>query len=126
MRGVISLRGRIVPVLCLATRLGGAAGSGDDSRIVIAEHGDERAGLIVDDRPYAGWLDASALLTGETKDTLDTWKLDLGVVGAILPQPLVHRALLGELGHDEAPGALLARVVESQPPAAAAEPALAV
>ncbi|MEI2701171.1 MAG: chemotaxis protein CheW [Baekduia sp.] len=49
VRGVISLRGRIVPVLCLATRLGVPVGDGEDTRIVIAEHGDERAGLIVDE-----------------------------------------------------------------------------
>jgi lipid A 3-O-deacylase len=32
-------------------------------------------------RPYAGWLHVSALLSGETPNRLDTWKLDAGVVG---------------------------------------------
>jgi len=32
-------------------------------------------------RPYAGWLHGSALLTGETFNRQDTWKLDVGVIG---------------------------------------------
>lgn len=36
---------------------------------------------VPNERPYASWLHASALLTGEKDRTLDTWKLDLGVVG---------------------------------------------
>jgi purine-binding chemotaxis protein CheW len=49
VRGVISLRGRILPVLDLATRMGlGASVAGDDSKIVIVESGDEMAGLVVD------------------------------------------------------------------------------
>jgi len=48
--GVISLRGRIVPVLDLGLRLGLArAESGDDAKIVIVEAGDDVVGLIVDD-----------------------------------------------------------------------------
>lgn len=48
--GVISLRGRIVPVLDLGLRLGLArADAGEDSKIVIVEVGEDIAGLIVDD-----------------------------------------------------------------------------
>ncbi len=48
--GVISLRGRIVPVLDLGLRLGLArAEGGDDAKIVIVEAGDDVAGLVVDD-----------------------------------------------------------------------------
>lgn len=36
---------------------------------------------VADQRTYAGWLHASALLAGETPTHLDTWKFDLGVVG---------------------------------------------
>jgi hypothetical protein len=36
---------------------------------------------IAGQRPYAGWLHISGLLTGETANRLDTWKLDAGVVG---------------------------------------------
>lgn len=32
-------------------------------------------------RPYAGWLHVSGLLVGEGPHRLDTWKLDVGVVG---------------------------------------------
>jgi purine-binding chemotaxis protein CheW len=48
IRGVISLRGRIVPVYDLAARLGVAASSDEDTRIVIVETGSETAGIVVD------------------------------------------------------------------------------
>jgi hypothetical protein len=32
-------------------------------------------------RPYGGWLHVSGLLTGEGPRRLDTWKLDVGVIG---------------------------------------------
>lgn len=48
--GVISLRGRIVPVLDLGLRLGLApSDGGEDAKIVIVEVGDDVAGLVVDD-----------------------------------------------------------------------------
>lgn len=59
VRGVISLRGRIVPVVCLATRLGSEAADREDARIVIAEHGDEHAGLIVDEVREVRTIDAA-------------------------------------------------------------------
>ena len=48
VRGVISLRGRIVPVYDLAARLGIHSELGDDAKIVIVEAGSETAGVIVD------------------------------------------------------------------------------
>ncbi len=48
VRGVISLRGRIVPVYDLATRLGVPSRLTEDSKIVIVEAGAETAGVIVD------------------------------------------------------------------------------
>jgi purine-binding chemotaxis protein CheW len=48
VRGVISLRGRIVPVYDLATRLGLASELTEHSKIVIVEAGSETAGVIVD------------------------------------------------------------------------------
>jgi purine-binding chemotaxis protein CheW len=49
VRGVISLRGRIVPVYDLAARLGVSSELSDQTKIVIVEYGEETAGVIVDD-----------------------------------------------------------------------------
>jgi purine-binding chemotaxis protein CheW len=48
VRGVISLRGRIVPVYDVAARLGLTSALSEQSKIVIVEAGGEIAGLIVD------------------------------------------------------------------------------
>jgi purine-binding chemotaxis protein CheW len=48
MRGVISLRGKIVPVCDLGARLGIGATAGGD-KIVIVEAGGDQAGVIVDE-----------------------------------------------------------------------------
>jgi purine-binding chemotaxis protein CheW len=48
VRGVLSLRGRIVPVYDIAARLGIKSELGDDAKIVIVEAGNETAGVIVD------------------------------------------------------------------------------
>ena len=48
VRGVISLRGRIVPVYDLAARLGVPSELTEDTKIVIVEAGSETAGVIVD------------------------------------------------------------------------------
>ena len=48
VRGVISLRGRIVPVYDVAARLGLATELTEQSKIVIVEAGGEIAGVIVD------------------------------------------------------------------------------
>jgi len=48
VRGVISLRGRIVPVYDLAARLGLESELSEQTKIVIVEAGNETAGVIVD------------------------------------------------------------------------------
>ena len=48
VRGVISLRGRIVPVYDVAARLGISSEETEQSKIVIVEAGPETAGVIVD------------------------------------------------------------------------------
>jgi purine-binding chemotaxis protein CheW len=48
VRGVISLRGRIVPVYDVAARLGISSKLTEDTKIVIVEAGSETAGVIVD------------------------------------------------------------------------------
>jgi purine-binding chemotaxis protein CheW len=47
--GVISLRGKIIAVYDLASRLGVAREHAPDAKIVIVEAGSHRAGVIVDD-----------------------------------------------------------------------------
>ena len=49
VRGVISLRGRIVPVYDLAARLGVKSELSEQTKIVIVETETETAGVIVDD-----------------------------------------------------------------------------
>ncbi len=49
VRGVISLRGKIVPVYDLAARLHQSSEPSDQTKIVIVETGAETAGVIVDD-----------------------------------------------------------------------------
>lgn len=48
VRGVISLRGKIIPVLDLAVRLGHPA-SGEQGEIIIVDGADQLVGVIVDD-----------------------------------------------------------------------------
>jgi purine-binding chemotaxis protein CheW len=47
--GVISLRGKIIPVCDLAMRLGVERGSGESTKIIVVEAGDHIVGLVVDD-----------------------------------------------------------------------------
>jgi purine-binding chemotaxis protein CheW len=49
VRGVISLRGKIVPVYDLAARLGLTAERPEHAKIVIVQTGTDMAGVIVDD-----------------------------------------------------------------------------
>ncbi|MGO9973937.1 MAG: chemotaxis protein CheW [Solirubrobacteraceae bacterium] len=49
VRGVLSLRGRILPVYDLAARLGLSAEIDEQAKIVIIESGSESAGVIVDE-----------------------------------------------------------------------------
>ncbi len=49
IRGVISLRGKIVPVCDLAARLGLAAERADNAKIVIVETVTGTAGIVVDE-----------------------------------------------------------------------------
>ncbi len=48
VRGVISLRGKIVPVYDLAGRLGVHSVVGEESKIVIVETAEQVAGIVVD------------------------------------------------------------------------------
>jgi purine-binding chemotaxis protein CheW len=62
VRGVISLRGKILPVYDLATRLGlPAAASVADAKIVIVETAEDMAGVVVDDVEEVITIDGEAL-----------------------------------------------------------------
>jgi purine-binding chemotaxis protein CheW len=62
VRGVISLRGKILPVYDLATRLGMEhRSSGTEAKIVIVETAHDMAGVVVDDVEEVITIDADAL-----------------------------------------------------------------
>ena len=62
IKGVISLRGKIVPVCDLAIRLGiSVAAPSSDAKIVIVETGGGTAGVIVDDVDEVLTVDRSSL-----------------------------------------------------------------
>jgi purine-binding chemotaxis protein CheW len=62
VRGVISLRGKILPVYDLATRLGMEHRSSDsEAKIVIVETADDMAGVVVDDVEEVITIDSDAL-----------------------------------------------------------------
>lgn len=62
VRGVISLRGKILPVYDLATRLGLAhEGSDTEAKIVIVETAEDMAGVVVDDVEEVITIDSDAL-----------------------------------------------------------------
>jgi len=49
IEGVINLRGNVIPILNLYKRFGlGTQGHTDDARIIVLQHNDIRAGVIVD------------------------------------------------------------------------------
>jgi purine-binding chemotaxis protein CheW len=62
VRGVISLRGKILPVYDLATRLGlDHAESASEAKIVIVETAEDMAGVVVDDVEEVITVDSDAL-----------------------------------------------------------------
>jgi purine-binding chemotaxis protein CheW len=61
IKGVISLRGKIVPVCELAARLGVSAEIASHAKIVIVETGGGTAGVIVDDVQEVLTVDAAQL-----------------------------------------------------------------
>jgi len=61
VRGVINLRGKIIPVVDLKARLQLQGGDAEESKIVIVEAGAVTAGLIVDDVDEVLTVDESSL-----------------------------------------------------------------
>ena len=73
IRGVISLRGKIVPVLDLGLRLGLAFEPGDEQKIVILEAENGTAGVVVDGVEEVLMVDEEQLddLPGGGGDAID-------------------------------------------------------
>jgi purine-binding chemotaxis protein CheW len=61
VRGVISLRGKILPVYDLATRLGVEHAEISEAKIVIVETSNDMAGVIVDDVEEVITIDAEQI-----------------------------------------------------------------
>jgi purine-binding chemotaxis protein CheW len=59
--GVISLRGRIIPVCDLAVRLGVARGDSPTMKIIVVESGDHTVGLVVEDVTEVLTVEESAI-----------------------------------------------------------------
>jgi purine-binding chemotaxis protein CheW len=66
VRGVISLRGRIVPVFDLATRLGVSSQLSETSKILIVASDDSMAGVVVDDVEDVFTVDRAEFSKGGT------------------------------------------------------------
>jgi purine-binding chemotaxis protein CheW len=93
IRGVISLRGKIVPVFDLGVRLGVHAESGGDQKIVIVETASGTAGVIVDEVEEVLTVDADQLdeLPGAGSDAIDAIaKIDDRLVVLLNPDRLLH------------------------------------
>ncbi|HUM95906.1 MAG TPA: lipid A deacylase LpxR family protein [Candidatus Competibacter sp.] len=56
------------------------------------------------ERPYAGWLYGGLALVAETENRLDTWELDLGIVGPSARGEEVQNGFHSIIGVDEANG----------------------
>ena len=68
VRGVINLRGKIIPVVDLKSRLELDGGDAEESKIVIVEAGTVTAGLIVDDVDEVITVDEASLEQAPTGD----------------------------------------------------------
>ena len=61
MLGVVSLRGRLIPVHDLAVRLGVPAARGASAKLVVVDTGEEPVGVLVDDVVEVLTVDAAQL-----------------------------------------------------------------
>ena len=92
IRGVISLRGKIVPVFDLGVRLGVHAEPGDDQKIVIIETDTGTAGVVVDEVEEVLTVDAGQLdeVPGAGSDAIDAIaKIDDRLVVLLTPDRLL-------------------------------------
>ena len=100
VRGVISLRGKILPVLDLASRLGLSRGDQDgdiESNIVIVETDQEMAGIICDEVEEVITIDAAGLeeAPGADHESIDgIARIDDRLVILLNPHGIVPGAAL--------------------------------
>jgi purine-binding chemotaxis protein CheW len=95
IRGVISLRGKIVPVFDLGLRIGVHAEPGDDQKIVIIETVSGTAGVVVDEVEEVLTVDADQLdeVPGAGSDAIDAIaKIDDRLVVLLNPDRLLAKA----------------------------------
>ncbi len=95
VRGVISLRGKIIPVFDLATRMGLATQASENQKIVIVETPGAHAGIVVDDVEEVltieeEQLDAAPGVGGEGIDGIA--KVDDRLVVLLSPERIVAAA----------------------------------
>jgi purine-binding chemotaxis protein CheW len=100
VRGVLSLRGRIVPIYDLAERLGIQAEPGEDNKIVIVEIGSEIAGVIVDAVEEVLTIDESRIeaIPGADANTVDSITEIEGRLVVLLNPSILFQDLLREGG----------------------------
>jgi purine-binding chemotaxis protein CheW len=95
VRGVISLRGKIIPVFDLGLRIGVHAEPTDDQKIVIIETDSGTAGVIVDEVEEVLTVEAGQLdeVPGAGSDAIDAIaKIDDRLVVLLTPDALLAGA----------------------------------
>lgn len=95
VRGVISLRGKIIPVFDLGVRIGVHAEPGEDQKIVIIETEVGTAGVVVDEVEEVLTVEAGQLdeIPGAGSDAIDAIaKIDDRLVVLLNPERLLAGA----------------------------------
>ncbi|HWT94209.1 MAG TPA: chemotaxis protein CheW [Solirubrobacteraceae bacterium] len=95
VRGVISLRGKIIPVFDLGVRIGVHAEPGEDQKIVIIETESGTAGVVVDEVEEVLTVEAGQLdeIPGAGSDAIDAIaKIDDRLVVLLNPERLLAGA----------------------------------
>jgi purine-binding chemotaxis protein CheW len=101
IRGVIGLRGKIIPIFDLAARLQLPAGDSEPGKIVIVEAGAGQVGVMVDEVEEVLTVTAEMLEDVPTadRDTIEAIaKIDDRLVILLNPEGLFGRASAEELG----------------------------
>ncbi len=98
VEGVINLRGRLIPVLSLADRLGVYAEPPADAKVVIIELGETTVGIVVDEVREVVTIDLAvtepppANVTGGAGSAIESVaKLDGGLLVILDPERLLGR-----------------------------------